>query len=80
MMIVKTFTATDEDGNEYTIHVVQGEHDSSTAADGVKEMQTDDGRSVNWIHPRVFQIIDGTRTIFVMSTAVRRFRTTGIDQ
>ncbi len=73
--IVKTFIATDSDDNEYTIHVLQGKHDTSSmhnrtsvSDDAVKEMRTNIGRAVNYVGPGTYDVIDGTRTIRVTST------------
>ncbi|MCI0332613.1 MAG: hypothetical protein L0228_05255 [Planctomycetes bacterium] len=75
MRILTTFIATDDDGNDYMIHVLQGEHAivgaggrRSMSPDAMKEMQTDGGRHVNFIGPGEYEVIDGTRAIRVTST------------
>jgi hypothetical protein len=75
MRITGTFVATDNSGNEYTINVLQREHDTSTewdprtmAADDLKELWTDDGRAVNFVATGVYDIISGAKMIRITSS------------
>jgi hypothetical protein len=74
MKIIQEFTAKDDHGIEYTLRVCQGEHDTcdkfvgrQTSLDRLKQLQTSDGRAVNWLGKGEYEIIDGPRSIIVRS-------------